>query len=304
MVEKGRLATREVELTRDPAKALVRVEAAGVSAGDGELLQGRFYNQPKFPFVSGYDLVGTVVEGPLAGQRVAAMPRTGSWSSLVQLDPATLVPVPDGLDPADAVALVTNGVTALRMIELAKVRAGQTVLVHGASGGVGMLLTQLAVQRGASVVGTASPAKHEAVRALGATPVDYHGEVRVAADVIFDHLGGKHLVASYGLLNRGGTVVAYGNDSGDKTSGPPILPFLVIAGRVAVWQARRVLGLGRGRRAYLFNVKPDKQFAEDLGTVFASGIRVPVVRYPLKEAETALREHLGRKITGKPVLIP
>ncbi len=295
---------RRTTLTRDPDKALVRVEAAGVGSADVEMMRGRFYAQPKFPFVGGYDVVGTVVEGPMVGQRVAAMPRIGGWASLVQLDVESLVPVPDEVDPAVAVALVTNGVTAWRMVnQVARVLPGQTVLVHGASGGVGMLLTQFAVRAGATVIGTASAGKLAAVRALGAAALDYAEPLHTRADVVFDHLGGRHLVESYRLLNPGGVLVSYGAEVVPGASGPPVLPFVLISLRIAGWELRRLVGLGRGRKVRLFNVKSDSAFAEDLATVLAADLHVPVVRYPLAKAAKAVQDLVARKVIGKPVLV-
>lgn len=211
------LELRETRLDRDPRKALVRVVAAGVGSADVEMMRGRFYSLPKFPFVSGYDFVGHVENGPSA--LVAAMPRLGAWANAVEVDPATLVPVPDGLDPAVAVALVTNGVTAWQLTHrVAKVQQGQTVVVQGASGSVGSLLTQFAQLAGAKVIGTASAANLGKVASTGAIAVDYRGDVPNQArthapdgvDVVFDHLGGRILTESYRLLARGGTVVSYG----------------------------------------------------------------------------------------------
>ena len=96
------------------------------------MLKGRYSAQPKFSFVPGYELVGTVeevggdVDGGLAGRRVAALTQTGAWTERVPLDAEKLAPVPEGLDPAEAVAAVTNGVTAWQMLHrAAKVRPGQ-----------------------------------------------------------------------------------------------------------------------------------------------------------------------------------
>ena len=122
-------------------EAVVRVEAAGVSFAEVQMLKGRYFNQPKFPFVPGYDLVGTVeevgegVDERLLERRVAALTETGAWADRVALDAEKLAMVPDGIEAADAVAAVTNGVTAWQMLHrAAKVRLGQTVVVHGASG--------------------------------------------------------------------------------------------------------------------------------------------------------------------------
>jgi NADPH:quinone reductase-like Zn-dependent oxidoreductase len=303
-----------------PNEAVVRVEAAGVSFAEVQMLKGRYFAQPKFPFVPGYDLVGTVeevgggVDGGLVGRRVAALTQTGSWAERVALDAAKLVPVPEGLDPAEAVAAVTNGVTAWQMIHrAAKVRPGQSVLVHGASGGVGTLLVQLARLAGAEVIGTASAPKHDYVRALGAVPIDYRNEYvpqRVreispgGVDAVFDHVGGSGLADSWRMLRRGGTLVNYGsastlNDTGHRLA--PYLPFL----RILLWNA-----VPNGRRATFYGIQLWlKYFQEDLTTVFsllAEGkIEAHIAqRIPLEKASEALGLLASGKASGKVVLVP
>ena len=129
--------------------------------------RAKYYDQPPFPFVPGYDLVGTVIEvgeetdRTLVGTRVAALTKTGGWSSHIILDAADLVAVPAALDPAEAETFVVNGITAWQMLHRkARVRAGQTILVHGANGGVGSVLVQLAHVAGVKVIGTASARHH------------------------------------------------------------------------------------------------------------------------------------------------
>jgi NADPH:quinone reductase-like Zn-dependent oxidoreductase len=103
-------------------QALVRVEASGVSFAEQQMRRGKYYDQPAFPFVPGYDLVGVVealgpgvpADGVRARQRVAALTKTGGWADHVVLPAADLVGVPDGVDPADAETVVVNGVTAWR----------------------------------------------------------------------------------------------------------------------------------------------------------------------------------------------
>lgn len=311
----GPLELRQTRLERDARKALVRVVAAGVGSADVEMMRGRFYSQPKFPFVSGYDFVGHVEGGPPG--LVAAMPRIGAWATAVEADPATLVPVPDGVDPAVAVALVTNGVTAWQLTHrVAKVQPGQTILIHGASGSVGSLLTQFAHLAGAKVIGTASAANLAKVEATGAIAIDYRTDVPTqvrtrapaGVDVVFDHLGGRHLNESYRLLARAGTVVSYGAASTVDQRGPALLPFLAMAARVTTWEARRLLGLGQAKRARLYNVTPNAQFREDLTKVLSlaasNTITAEVTKYPLQEAQTAMNDVVAKSVEGKAVLIP
>ncbi|MFC3519705.1 alcohol dehydrogenase catalytic domain-containing protein [Streptomonospora nanhaiensis] len=103
-------------------EVLVRVEATGVSFAEQQMRRGKYFDQPPFPFVPGYDLIGTVtgvgagVDPAMAGRRYAALTKTGGWASHAVLAAADLVPVPEGLDAAEAETLVVSGVTAWRML--------------------------------------------------------------------------------------------------------------------------------------------------------------------------------------------
>ncbi|WP_317441825.1 zinc-binding dehydrogenase [Streptomyces collinus] len=304
---------------------VVRVEAAGVSYAEVQML-GRLHPfPPAFPFVPGYDLVGRVVEtgpgvtGRHVGERVAAMPRQGAWARYLETPAKTLVPVPEELDAAAAVALITNGVTAWQMLHrLARVRPGDTVLVHGAGGGVGSLLTQLSVHHGLRVLGTASPGKHDAVRALGAEPLDYRTPglpdlVRELAPggvrAVFDHVGGRGLDESWAMLAPGGTLVSYDSSVAGHEPGQWFRPHVPALRRtVRRWIARH-LGLTRGRRMSMYYVKPGEDFGADLATLFrlaAEGVLRPQIaaRHPLDGAAVAVRALLEGRTVGKHVLLP
>lgn len=311
---------REIPIP-DAEQVVVRVEAAGVAFSEVQMLKGRYFGQPKFPFVPGYDLVGTVeevgeaVDEEYIGTRVAALTETGAWADRVAVHAGSVAPVPASLDPADAVAAVTNGVTAWQMLHrAARVRPGQTVLVHGASGGVGTLLVQLARLAGAEVIGTASARKHDYVRALGAEPVDYKDDVpsRVrgispgGVDAVFDHVGGPGLVDSYKMLRRGGTLVTYGSASTlDTSTGHWIKPYLPIFARVLRWGATP-----DGKRATFYYVKRwPKFFREDLSTVLSllEGGEIEAhaaTRMPLEKASEALGFLASGRASGKVVLVP
>ncbi|HTV20140.1 MAG TPA: zinc-binding dehydrogenase, partial [Polyangiaceae bacterium] len=198
-----------------PGKLLVRLDITGVSFAEVQMLRGRYPGQPAFPFVPGYDLVGTIVQigtgvqGFAVGERVAAMTLTGAWSELVEIEARAAVGVPAAVSSSDAAAVIVNGVTARRMLIDARVRPGDTLLVHGAGGGVGTLLVQLARQLGARVIGTGRQTQRATIEALGATFIDYRSEdvparVRALAPrgvaAVFDHVGGDSLKQSYRLL--------------------------------------------------------------------------------------------------------
>jgi NADPH2:quinone reductase len=307
-----------------PAKGQVRVRviASGVSFAEVQMLSHRYPMQPKYPFVPGYDLVGEVtalgadVKNVTVGDRVAALMVTGAWRTHVVVRADRVVPVPAGLDAGLAAAATMNGVTAWQMVhETARVRSGQTVLVHGASGGVGTLLVQLAVAAGARVLGTASAAKHDAVRALGADPIDYRGDVKASVqalaptgvDAVFDHLGGDSLRQSYGLLADGGILINYGSASTLHENNHRLVPYLRTIRQFATWQLAKLAGRARGRRATFYRVKAGSRFNKALVEVFklvAAGELTPPIetRMPLTNAAEALQLLIDGKATGKIVL--
>jgi NADPH:quinone reductase-like Zn-dependent oxidoreductase len=305
------------------------MEATGVSFAEQQMRRGRYYDQPAFPFVPGYDLVGTVlatgegVEPGLVGTRVAALLKVGGWASHVLVDAANLVEVPDGVGAAEAETLVLNGITAWQMLHRkARIRPGETILVHGASGGVGSVLVQLARAAGVKVIGTASARHHEALRDKAVIPVDYRDEdvaarVRELApggvDAVFDHVGGRGLVNSWRLLAPGGTLVSYGTVSTLDDEGSKQWPVFKLLGRVWLWNA-----LPNRRRAYFFNVWAWRALARnrfqarlrhDLTQVFAALQRGDVTaqiaaQLPLTRAADALRLAESGTVSGKVVLHP
>jgi len=204
----------------------VRVLAAGVSLPDLLMREGVHPETPRLPFTPGWDLIGMVdrlgsgASGIEPGQIVAALPISGAYAEFVCLPQRELVPVPSGLDAAEAVSLVLNYVTAYQMLHRsAKVRPGQRVLIHGAAGGVGSALLQLGRLAGLEMYGTCSLPGVSAVSDLGGIPIDYqhldfvkeiHRLTSEGVDVVFDGIGGTHIWRSRKALRSGGTVVAYG----------------------------------------------------------------------------------------------
>ncbi|MEJ7559978.1 MAG: medium chain dehydrogenase/reductase family protein [Pedobacter sp.] len=305
----------------------VKVEASGISFAEQSMRRGKYYEQPKFPFVPGYDLVGTVVETgsgvdqTLVGKRVAALTKTGGWASYVLLLASDLLPVPEGMDPLEAETLIVNGITAWQMLHSqARIKSGQTILVHGANGGVGTILTQLALYAGVRVIGTASPRHHEALRAQGVQPIDYNdidlaGSVlRLApegVDAVFDHLGGKSFARSFGLLAKGGKLICYAIASALNDSGNVLIPFLKVIAQITWWNI-----LPNGRQAFFYNIWSGKgsetfqtQLKEDftqVTTLLGSGVLKPQIaaRFPLSEIIEAMKFAESRTAYGKVVLVP
>lgn len=221
--------TEEDLPTPKAGEVRVKILAAGVGLPDVLAREGVHPETPHVPYTPGWDLVGTVdqvgqgVTGFEARQTVAAMPIHGCYAQYLCLPWRKLVPVPVELDPAEAVALVLNYITAYQMLHRsAKARAGQRMLIHGASGGVGSAMLQLAKLSGVEMYGTCSAEGTPVVRALGGIPIDYnkvdfvqeiHRLTGGGVDAVFDGIGGDNLWRSRDALLEGGRVVTYGFQS-------------------------------------------------------------------------------------------
>jgi NADPH:quinone reductase-like Zn-dependent oxidoreductase len=207
----------------------VKVLAAGISGYDLMDRRYRFPGGPPVPYTPGQDIVGVVdklgegVSAVEPGQEVAGFTfgDAGGYAEFICRPASELVPVPSGLDPAKAVCVVVNYLTAHMVLHgTAKIRSGERVLVHGAAGGTGSALLELGRLAGLEMYGTASKYNHELVSALGATPIDYRTEDFVerirsltgdGVDAVLDPIGGaRHIWRSYRALRKGGQYVGYG----------------------------------------------------------------------------------------------
>jgi NADPH:quinone reductase-like Zn-dependent oxidoreductase len=207
----------------------VRVRAAGVNFADLLARVGLYPDAPKPPCVVGYEIAGDVdalgegVEGIELGQRVMGGSRFGGYAQLAVTSSDSLVPMPDGWSYAEGAALPVAYATAYAgLVRYGGLRAGETVLIQAAAGGVGIAATHIAKLVGAEVYGTASPGKHDAIRGFGVDhPIDYRthdvvDEVRRVAgeeepiDLAFDAIGGRSFKQSFSLLRPGGRLVCFG----------------------------------------------------------------------------------------------
>jgi NADPH:quinone reductase len=167
-----------------PGQALIEIRAAGVNPVDAKVYSGAFGTDPaRLPLRLGSEASGVVAAvgpgaagpaGPIGvGDEVIAYRAPGAYAEELVVPASALVPKPDTLDWAQAAGLMVAGATAWHLLAATGVGAGDTVLIHGAAGGVGVMAVQLALDRGATVVATASPANHDFLRELGAIPVEY-----------------------------------------------------------------------------------------------------------------------------------
>jgi NADPH:quinone reductase-like Zn-dependent oxidoreductase len=210
-------------------EVLVRVLAAGVSFTDALLRAGTYLGVPKPPFTPGYELVGVVEElGPgctrlQEGDRVGALTVWGADAERACVLEANAVVVPEDLDPAEVLSLVFTYMTAYQLLHrTAKVKRGETVLVHGAAGRVGTAVLELGAVAGLRMYGTCSARDRAAVEHLGAVAIDYRNEDFLArvrglpgngVDVVLDGLGGALSLRSFRALRPGGRLVVYGHSA-------------------------------------------------------------------------------------------
>lgn len=207
-----------------PGQVLVDVDYAGVVFPDVLRTRGEYQHKPELPFAPGWDVCGTLREpcGDLpAGTRVAAMPLVGGFAETVAVDAAMVFELPEGTDPQLGAALPLNYLTAdFALRHRARLRAGDTVLVHGAGGGLGSAACQVAAAFGAQVIAVVStPQKGEVALASGAAhavPADgFKDAVKEltggrGVDVVIDPVGGDRMTDSLRSLAVEGRLVVLG----------------------------------------------------------------------------------------------
>jgi NADPH:quinone reductase-like Zn-dependent oxidoreductase len=280
-----------------PDSVLVRMSAASINPIDYKIVQG--YLDAAFPvlwpLVPGWDVSGEVVRvGPAVrdvrpGERVFGYARmdhvgTGSWADLVAMPIRSVAAAPRSLDPVAAGCLPLVGLTSWQsLVEVLEVGAGETVLIHAATGGVGHVATQIALARGARVIGTTSPGNAGYLESLGAEAVPYGDglveRVRAVApagvDAVLDLIGGQALEESPALLRTPGRLVS-------------------------IMDAARVTALGG---TYVF-ARPHVGHLAELAALADAGRLVPHLQavHPLEEVRTAVGEAMTGHVRGKIVL--
>jgi NADPH:quinone reductase-like Zn-dependent oxidoreductase len=211
-----------------PGELRIAVRAAGINFADTLARVGLYPDAPKTPCVLGYEVAGeveSVGEGVTdwkVGDRVVAGTRFGGQAELVTVPAAQALPLPDRLSFEQGAAFPVNyGTAYAALILMGSMREGSRVLIHAAGGGVGISATQIARNVGAEIFGTASPGKHDAIRAQGVThAIDYRSQdfeaevMRITngegVDLVMDALGPTSFRKDYRLLRPGGRLVMYG----------------------------------------------------------------------------------------------
>jgi len=294
-----------------PGQVLIEVAAAGVNFIDVYHRTG-LYPQ-KLPLVPGGEgagrvvAVGSGVDPELVGRRVVTSSLASGYAEYALAPADRVVPVPEALSDEVAAAVFLQGLTAHYLThDCYPVRAGDTVLVHAAAGGVGLLLTQLATKLGARVIGTVStPEKEKLARAAGAAYVlgydNIAEEVRALTDgagvpAVYDGVGQATFEASLASLRPRGILVLYGQSSG------PVPPFDL--GRLSTLGS---LSITRPTLAHFVTTPEElsRRASEVFGRVADGTLTVHIGgRYPLAEAGRAHEDLQARRTTGKLLLIP
>jgi NADPH2:quinone reductase len=298
-----------------PGQVVVRVEAAGLNYPDALMVEGRYQVRPPTPFVPGMELAGTVeslgagVADLRPGDPVMATTVGGAFAERCAVAAERVVRRPPALEPALAAAsLLTFGTTLHALEDRARLRAGETLLVLGAAGGVGTAAVSLGKLLGARVVAAASSAeKLEVCRALGADELvdtsreDLRERLRVATsgrgvDVVYDPVGGAWTETALRATGWGGRLLVIGFASGEI----PRLPL-----NLALLNARSILGVYWGDWSQRFPAESAAGLARIAAWIVDERLR-PVVsaRLPLAEVPRGLEDLLARRAVGKLVALP
>jgi NADPH:quinone reductase len=294
----------------DPSAVRIDVATAGITFPDVLLTRGTYQIKPELPFIPGSEVAGVVRSAPpgtgfAAGQRVVGFPSIGGFAEVVDVAPGMAFPLPDRLSFAEGCAVPMNYLTMHFALTLrGSLRAGETVLVHGAAGGIGTAALQLLRAYGARSIAVVSSEEKEAVaKAAGADEVVLAAgfRERVAEltggqglDMVVDPVGGDRFTDSLRCLGAGGRLLVIGFAAGEI---PTVKVNRLLLNNISV------VGVGWG--AY-FTRRPEylqEQWGELLPLLETGQLRPPVgaVR-PLEEVGAALADMEGRKTLGRSVL--
>jgi NADPH:quinone reductase-like Zn-dependent oxidoreductase len=317
-----------------PGEVRIAVKAAGINFADTMARLGLYPDAPKPPCVMGYEVAGTIesvgegVGDHAIGDRVMAGTRFGGQAELVTVPADQVLPLPERLSFEQGAAFPVNyGTAYAALIVMGSLREGSRLLIHAAAGGVGIAATQIARNVGAEIFGTASPSKHDAIRAQGvAHPIDYRNKdfeaevMRITAgegvDLIIDALGPTSFRKDYRLLRPGGRLVMYGLSEVTSESGRNIPAMLKGLAKMPLatipwWKSLALMNENKG----VFGLNMLKWWeregsldraTEPLMAELESGDLEPVVAeaFPFERAGDAHKFIAERRNVGKVVLFP
>ncbi len=298
-----------------PGEVLVEVHAAGVNYPDALIIQKKYQVQPELPFSPGAEVAGIVravgegVKPWKPGDRVIASTAVGGYAQEVVVKAARVLPLPDGMDfPTASAYVLAYGTSLYALKDRARLAAGETLLVLGAAGGVGIAAVEIGKALGARVIAAASSAEklalcseHGADDTIDYATEDLRERIRVLTDgkgpdVIYDPVGGPYTEQAFRSIAWEGRHLVIGFAAGEIPKLPLNLPLLKTASLVgAFWGA--------------FVQRDPKRTREHMQELFAlylsKKVRPPITKtYPLAQAAQALRDVLERRVMGKVVILP
>ncbi len=286
-------------------QVLLKVSAAGINYADTHQTENSYLSPQKLPLIPGIEVVGTTPDG----KRVLAPVGTGGYAQLALGHKDALIPIPDGVTDGEALAMMVQGSTAYHLLKtMGHVKQGETVVVHAAAGGVGVIAIQLAKMWGAKVIGvTSSQEKMVLATSLGADAVvdaksSNLADAVIAAnggkqvDIVLEMIGGETFSEGMKVLAPFGRMITFGNASRSATR--------EVSGGELMHGSKTVSGF------WLSNCFGSKELLNDVilelfDLIASKKLKVIVgATYPLSEASRAHQELLARKTVGKLLLDP
>jgi len=299
----------------DEYQALVRVHAAGVNFPDTLIIQGKYQFKPDLPFSAGgecsgvVEAVGTKVKNVKAGDKVIAFTGWGAFAELLLADSRALIPMPAEMDYVTAASFVMTYATSYHALkDRAALKAGETLLVLGASGGVGLAAIEIGKALGAKVIAAASTAEklavckdHGANELINYTSEDLKARIKEltggkGVNVVYDPVGGDYSEAAFRSIAWRGRFLVIGFANGEIPKIPLNLPLLKGADIVGVfwgdYAKREAMNNLMDLRVLLGWLKEGKLKPHIAGT------------FPLSQGAAAIRQLMDRKVSGKLVITP
>lgn len=302
-----KLTLEEIEKPVPKAdEVLIKVAAAGINYADTMMRSGNYLTKPELPLTLGYEAAGTIAElgenvtNLKIGQRVLATTSSGGYAEFATAKANLTMPIPDELGYGESTALLVQGLTALGLLDDTK--AGDSILIHAAAGGVGTLLVQLAKYKGLKVIGTASSEqKLQKVAELGAdfainySEDDWTDEILKATDGkgvdwIIEMVGGDFVAKNLRVLATHGTMIVYGSASGEDFK---------VSVLSLMHKNHKISGYWLMNESAENRVRFTKELLQHLG---AGRLKIQVTEFPLEQAREAHEAIENRKTTGKVVL--
>lgn len=294
----------------DEGAVLIDVHASGVTFPEVLQTRGKYQISPPLPFVPGSEVAGVVRSAPAgsgfaAGDRVCAFPGLGGFAEVVSADPSAVFPLPEALSFAQGASVPMNVLTAhFALAHRGRLQAGETVLVHGAGGGIGIAATQFATALGARVIAVASTQEKRdlALRAGASDAIDPEGfkdtvkelTEGTGVDIVVDPVGGDRFTDSIRSLGQEGRILVIGFTAGEI---PTVKVNRLLLGN------KSAIGVGWGEYWMSNPGYLRRQWAE-VEPLLAAGKLDPIVgaEFPLESAAEALELMDGRGAVGKIVL--